>query len=1125
VSLLKKHIVLLSTCLLWACVAHAQSSVLSTGKWLKIPITKTGVYRVSQSQLKQAGIDVAAIDPRTIKIYGNPGGMLPQANMATRPLDLIENAIIVQGESDGVFNTADGILFYATHADRSYLDTNREVFFYEQNLYANENFYFLTFGGELGKRVQAAPIVSATTLVTQFESVTHHELTNFNLLKSGREWLGEKFSGTSEVIVQVDIEGIVLGSTLKIVSDVVGSSTAPSSFALSINSASVGTQMITPISSYRYGTKAFHNRDTFLIAANNVGAPNRTEQLIRYDYTKSGSAGATGYLNFFTITTTRKLAVYGAQTTFRSLQSLQQAVSLFSIEDVVASAQVWDVTDASNAVAHTLIVNGNTGTFSAVSSTLKEFVVFNEPLATGALVNVNNQNLRNISAVNLLIVTDDELKSEAQRLANHRAAYSNLSAVVVTVEQIFNEFSSGRADVTAIRDFTRHLKQKYPSQFKHLLLFGRGTYDYKNTISGNVNHVLTYESRNSTEPLATFSSDDYFGLLEENEGEWTECSSCNETLDIGVGRIPIKTTAQAVDVVDKIIAYETDKSKIGSWQTNVAFVADDGNADDGFNTIHQKQADLLSIQIETAPETIFNADKIFMGSYPKINRPSGQIAPQVNAAIESKLEEGALIINYTGHGNEYVWADERILDELLVTTAENSRLPFLVTATCEFGRHDDPTITSVAEIVLLRKQYGAIGLVTTARPVNSSTNFNLNQAFYDALLTKTDGKFQTLGAVFAQTKNNSASGVANRNFSLLGDPSMTLAFPEQQIEVGAIQTNEFTDTLRALATVTVSGSVKNEFVDVDTNFNGTVEVTAFDKATTFKTSGNESVPFSYKQWSNVLFKGQARVQNGFFEFSFIMPKNIAYAIGEGRMNLFAQSETKTAAGVATIKVGGSSSVFETDITAPTLRAFMNDTTFINGGSVSADASLVVRLADASGITISSFGIGNDLQGVLDDIETFELNEYYTADANNFRKGTVTFPLRNLAPGSHFITVKAWDTHNNPATARVDFFVTDGKTLIIEEFGNYPNPFQTESSLFFTHNTAGSDLHTEVILYSPQGEVITQITDSVANSPYQVNVLDFKRKDLPSGLYLAHLFVRSLSTGKQARATAKLIIVN
>jgi hypothetical protein len=607
----------------------------------------------------------------------------------------------------------------------------------------------------------------------------------------------------------------------------------------------------------------------------------------------------------------------------------------------------------------------------------------------------------------------------------------------------------------------------------------------------------------------------------------------NTDLDVGVGRFPVKSRDEAMAIVDKIIAYDHGKKKFGGWRKDIVFVADDGNNTDRFSDEHQGDADFLAEQIELLHPQ-FNTRKMFIGTYPKVVKPNSESIPELNENIQREFNRGALIVNYTGHGSEKVWADERIFTNVDIEQLDNYLHPFLVTATCEFGRHDNPGEISSAELSLTRARGGSIGLVTTTRPVYSITNFYLNQAFYETLFDQESGEYQILGEIFRHTKNNSMSGVGNRNFSLLSDPSMTLAMPTQSIEVTGISTTTGSDTLRALSTVVVSGNVADENGNPITNFNGVVECILFDKETDFVTIGKNDPPFEFKQWYNGLYRGKASVENGTFEMSFVLPKNIAYEIGMGKLSLYAYDATLNldASGVSkAFKIGGSEPGIPIDNVSPSIKIFLGDTTFLNGGVVSPNTTLVVRLEDESGINTSNYGIGNNLIAVLDDgAETFLLSEYYMADVDTYKKGWINFPLKNLSPGKHTITVKAWDTHNNPAEASLEFTVSDGEHLLIESFGNYPNPFANETTLFFQHNRSGDDLSGELFIYDIAGLQLKSYKFEVPSSPYQVNLLELNLanhfgKKLPGGVYFARLAVRSLTNGSKNEQVARLIILN
>ena len=1118
---------------LWA-PAHSQPSVLHTGDWYKIAVEAPGVYRISSDLLRKMGIEPSKINPQHIKIFGREGGMLPQDNSIARPSGLTECAIFVSGEADGRFDKNDHILFYAEGPDDDAYIPSRAVFRYENNIYSDKNFYFITIGNDPGKRISTAPNISGTfPVITSFDDYAFHELDATNVERSGREWYGEKFGLINAHTLKFTLPGISSGSTVKVVSDVMGQSYTDASFKLFMNNVSIAEQKIPAIPNGRYSVKGLHKRDTILVNASDAGAPARAEQEIRYEFVK-GAGSSQGFLNFVLLNVSRDLALYGNQTIFQSASSLGNEISTFRIEQLSSGGLLWEITDHYNVRSQDFELNGTTATFSASTDQLRKWVVFTSSVAEPQFVSrVANQDLIGLATPNLLIITHKDFKAEAERLAMHRSAYNNWSVSVVTTEEIYNDFSSGRQDVSALRDLAKHLRDKDPSALKAILLFGKASYDYKDRIVNNTNFVPTYQSRNSLHPLQTYSSDDYFAFLEDSEGLWSESPAQQHTLDAGVGRLPVTSATEAAYVVDKIIDYDTNQKTLGSWRKKIVFVADDGNSEDSFTSLHQYQADQLASMIEDN-FAAFDTDRLFMGSYKKNVQPNGETVGDMEDDIKRSFDQGALIINFTGHGSELVWTDERVLTEKTIAELDNDRYPFLVTATCEFGRQDDPLLISTAERSVTHRGGGSIGLVTTARPVNATTNFNLNEAFYEALFESGPDGYATIGEVFQKTKNNSVSGVANRNFSLIGDPSMVLALPEFSINVGSFKTALGSDTLKALSYVTVAGTVNAPDGTVAAAFNGIVEATLFDKQKQFVTIGKNDPPFEYEQWDNAVFRGQATVKDGAFEFNFVMPKNIAYQVGQGRLSLYAFDTTsgEDAKGVNTnISIGGSEKNVAGDVAPPVMRLFIGDTSFVNGGITASDTYLIVQLEDENGINISGYGIGNSIVATLDnDATTFVLNDYYVSDPDTYKKGSIRFPLIGLAPGPHTITVQVWDVHNNPAEAAISFVVTDGEGLVIETFGSYPNPFQDKTTLFLTHNRSGDDLRAQLFIFSTQGQLIRSAEISVSESEYHINLMELNAwedsgKKLPPGLYLARVILRSLTNGSKNENVTKLIVLN
>lgn len=1121
---------------LWCCWLSlpAQPSVLSHGDWYKLAVEKTGVYRISFDLLRKMGINPGKINPQNIRIFGREGGMLPQPNNAPRPADLRECAIMVKGEDDGRFDQGDYVLFYAAGPDAYEYDIARGIFRYENNLYSDQNFYFLSIGDDRGKRITSAESVSGNfPLITSYNDFAFHETNEYNLEQSGREWFGEKFGLITSYTFTFNLPGIVPGSELRVVSDVLSQSYSEASLKLYFNNTPVAEQKLSPIPPGRYGVKGLHRRDTLVLKAADVAALNQKEHQVRYEFSK-GTGSSQAYLDFLLVDAVRNLALYDNQTFFVSAASLSNPVSTFRISGLNASVQVWDITDHYNVRSQNFSLDGSDATFSAPTDNLKKWAVFNTTFPEPAFISpVVNQNLAGMSTPNLLIITHPDFRSEAERLAQHRRSHSGWSAAVVSTEEIYNEFSGGRQDVTALRDFAKVLRNKDPDAFKAILLFGKGSYDYKDKIANNTNFVPTYQSRNSLYPLQTYASDDYFTFLEENEGAWEEAPAQHHTLDVGIGRVPVTSVDEARNVVDKIIAYDTDRRTFGGWRKKIVFVADDGNGEDNYSSLHQYQADQLATNIDlNHPE--FDTRRLFMGSYKKNVQPNGETVPAMEDAIRRAFDQGALIINFTGHGSETVWTDERILTEETIAALSNDRYPFLVTATCEFGRQDNPLQISSAERALTMGGGGAIGLVTTSRPVNATTNFSLNAAFYEALFDRSAGTYATVGAVYRATKNNSTSGVANRNFSLIGDPSMTLALPEFSVNVLSVETASGSDTLKALSTVIVAGEILTPAGQKDNTFNGEVEATLYDKEKEFETIGKNNPPFVYHQWDNAVYRGRATVREGAFQFSFVMPRNIAYQVGTGKLSLYAFDEANgiDATGVnEDLPIGGSEKNVGADNTPPQIRLYMGDTTFVNGGVTASDTYLVVRLADENGINISGYGIGNSIMAQLDDnASAIVLNDYYYADADTHKSGTIRFPVLGLKPGRHTITVNAWDVYNNPAEASLSFVVAEGDGIVIEQFGNYPNPFRDKSTVFFTHNRPGEDLKAQLFIFSPSGQLVKSADIGISESAYFVNLIDFAAFDqsgekLRPGVYLARLIVRSITDGSKNEKVTKLIILN
>lgn len=1117
------------------------SSVLSSGSWYKFSVSESGIYKIDYDWLKNAGINPDNIDPRKLKIYGNGGGMLPQNNSAFRYDDLVQNTITVIGEKDGKFNTGDYILFYGQSPHTVSFDSTDNLFHHTENIYSDKTFYFLTTDGNDGLRV--SPVSQPTSYdqtITTFDDFQFVEQDLTNLLHSGRLWLGEKFDYTNTSSSHsFNIPGILASSDIKVSVSAASGSSVSTSLEVTLNGISAGVLHFPAISGFlttSYPNAAELVFNTFSVSASSFGSSQNYDVGLRYNPGTAPSVSS-GYLNYIEMNVQRNLQLYGSQTTFRSISSLSASNCKYVIANG-SNAVVWDISDPLHPQSFAITAAGVDGEFFAPGNTLHEFVTFSGNSFSQPVFEkmVSNQNLHGISAPvpELLIITTSDFLGTAQRLENHRSTYSGITSKTLLVSDIYNEFSSGAQDITAIRDFIRMVYSRGGSQgdsLRYVLLLGDCSYDYKDRISNNTDFVPTYEAKESFAPTQTYSSDDYYGFMEPNEGDWPEPNDPTALLDIGIGRLPAANSQQANDMVNKIIYYDTHLGTRRKWRNDICFVSDDGE-----NNSFESTAEMLASKVASlAP--VFNINKIYLDAYPQIPAPGGQISPEATQALNDQVESGALLINYDGHGGETGWAQEKLLQISDIQGWDNmDKLTFLITATCDFGRYDDPNDVSGAEYAIRNQNGGAAGLMTTTRPVYSSSNTIINKAFYDYAFDKSNGKWMPLGSIMRLTKNHSISGVNNRNYSLLGDPSMTLGYPEEQIVITKINgTNpaNTSDTLKALSKVSVEGEIQ-DLGKLMTGFNGTVYSTIYDKPSQITTLGDESAPIVFSLMNNYIYDGKASVVNGKFSFSFIVPKDISYQYDHGKISLYASesmSLTDANGYNTSIVIGGSNPNAPTDNTPPQIRAYMNDSSFVNGGVTGPNSTLLIKLFDESGINISGTGIGHDITAVLDDSKNvMVLNQYYSTVLNSYQRGLVQYPMKGLSPGPHTLKIRAWDTYDNSAETTLEFIVYNDQKLTLKNVLNYPNPFSTHTNFHFDHNRAGDDLQVMVQVFTVSGKLIKTIHETIFMSQSHVSQLSWDGRDdfdslIGKGVYVYKLEVRSMRDGSKNHRYQKLVLLN
>ena len=1096
-----------------------EHSVLSTGNWYKIAVNVDGIYRLTYQDLQELGLNVSNLNPHNLRIYGHPGGLLPEDNSSVRPIDLQELAIQVIGQSDGIFNENDYILFFGQSPNQWTLD-NSNLFSRQQHYYDNNTYYFITADLGEGQRINSKQSLSSSdTIITTFNDFQIHEKEEVNFIKSGKNWYGDVFDLVDAKSFNFTFPNRLGDANLKVA--LAANSPSPFNSIFIINASGMSSDT-TSISA----TSGSYNKANLKVFEKNI-TPSADDIQITLEYSSSSPSGK-GWLDYIEINAQRDLKMVGNQMLFRSLSSVKpNTVSEFQLSNSNSSTRIWDIT---NPLVPQKIVGQNSGSilsYKISTDTLKNFIAFNGGYLTANLIGkIDNQDLHALRDIDYLIISHPSFMQQANRLANFHSS-QGLNVEVVSPQQIYNEFSSGSQDVSAIRDFAKMLYEQ-ENPLRYLLLFGDASYDPKDRLADNTNFIVSYQSLNSTNELFSYASDDFFALLDDDETIFSDDLNI-PFLDIGIGRFPVQTIDQAKHAVDKVIAYSSEES-YGDWRLNMCFVGDDN---DEIETVHSLQAEQLADYI-ASNYPVMNVDKIYLDAYQQESSTGGQRCKSVNNAISEAINKGMFLVNYTGHGGELGWAHERILEANDINSWSNqNKLPLFMTATCEFSRYDDPERVSAGEKVFLKENGGAIALLTTSRVVFTGSNLDLNTSFLENLFPIDNEPFPRLGDVLIRTKNNviDISNTNHRNFTLLGDPALQLAYPKYDVVLTEVQ-----DSAKALGLVTISGEIQNNGVKLD-NFNGIVYPKVYDKRRDFQTLGQDESPiFVFDLQKNLLFKGKSSVENGEFSFKFIVPKDINYDFGNGKISLYAKGNAEDKLCDAyghnlEMIVGGTSSEFNEDYEGPQIELFMNDTNFIFGGITDANPSLYAVLYDESGINTVSNGIGHDMLAILDEESSnpIVLNDFYESDIDSYKSGILDYPFNTLAEGKHTLTVKVWDVHNNSAEGVTEFVVLPSSNLTILNLLNYPNPVVDFTSFYFEHNQNNEEMQVILEIMDLQGRVVKQIQQNIIPEGYRYGPISWngtseKGAKLNAGVYVYSLLAK-LANGKSAINAGRLILIN
>ncbi|MDX8338486.1 type IX secretion system sortase PorU [Draconibacterium sp. IB214405] len=1084
-------------------------SVLASGKWVKIRTSGKGIYKIPFSMLNDWGFS----EPTQVGVFGSGGKMLSE-DPGNLTYDDLEESAIWTAENGG-----EQCLFFYAPGVTEWTQNESGLFIHSSNEYTASGFFFVG-EKESPKQPEFLETVSeeATHTTTEFDCYDFIENDKNNLLDlgSGKRWFGNRFTNNGKRNYSFELADLSEEPEAKLTVSGAARSYQSSSFDVNINSLLAGSVAFKSVDTDEtYGVYADDNSNTLDLTLSG------TDMDIAVTYDASNNS-AEAWMDYIELNYRRNLVVGNTPLFFRDSKTVGEEIIVeFQIADASADTRVMDVSDINNVKEISTETNGSNLSFTQEASSMKEYAVFNtsgsfpEPVF---VEDVENQNLHAISTPEFIIISHKNFLSSAEELADFHRSYDGMSVEVVDVDAVYNEFSSGSKNATGIRNFVKMMYDR-GSTLKYVLLFGDGSYDNRNINGNGLNFIPTYQSSNSLDPLISYVSDDYFVMLDAGE------KLSYGSIDLGIGRIPASTTYEAQLVVNKIKRYYEPEA-LGSWRNVVCMIGDDGDTG-----IHMRQAEQIADSLNRNHGE-FITEKIYFDAYTEEVTPAGERYPDVNDAINERVEDGVLVLNYIGHANNRFLAHEHVLEVSDINSWSNrNQLPIYVTATCEFSRFDADDV-SAGEYVLMNPNGGGIGLFSTTRVVTSGANFQLSKSFYRFIFAKDEnGEHYRMGDVMRLAKSNLANGTNKRNFSLLADPALKLSYPKYQVITTSINGEDAasnTDTIGTLEKITIEGYVADYFDNRIDDFNGEITHTVYDKEMDMKTLGNgdDNRELTFQVQNNIIYSGTATVTNGNFSFSFVVPKDISYKIGAGKIIYYAQNGDEDAHGAFTnFSIGGEGSEVA-DNNGPEIQLYLDSEDFQSGDKTGKNPTLLAYLSDENGINTVGTGIGHDITAVIDNdySKVYVLNNYYQAEKDDYTSGSLQYPLSDLSVGTHTLSLKAWDVANNSSEVEIEFEVTGD--FIINEVSNYPNPIADYTYFVIEHNQAGESFSAVFDIYNINGKLVDQFETEISSSGNTSNPVrwDLSESKIPltQGVYVYQVFLKN-NSGVITSKSGKLLV--
>ncbi len=1125
-----------------------ENSPMATGDWYKIEIkdngengSSEGMYKISKAFLEGAGINLTNVDPRTVKMYGNGGELLPDSVSSPRPSNLDEIAIYFEGEADGQFNNEDFILFYNKAINNWKYSAGSRTYNHYVNYHTRSNYYWICLNtANNGRRMAVVPSenTSGAVIASSFTEKLFWEPEQSNLINEGNLWLSNAKRPGNSFEWNVTLGGLENGSDIfyrvKLASRCLDPNT---NYFLVKDDYSTMAEFYFEMGIVYPGFGEWIATATRDFTVNQSQKTNGEQVKLRSTYYASYGE-ADGYVDWYEVLYKRRLnSASGDILRFDSPDTsatVEYNVSSFSGNNI----KVFDATDHNHVkIIQPISVSASNVRFqkTETSGVISKYIVagpnaYTNRTPTSISSRVANQNLRGIAdGYDFIIITHKDFLQAADRLKNKReqggpTTPGYLKTLVVTTDQIFNEFSGGVYDAVALRDFVKYAYDNWQTRPVYVCLLGDGSFDYKEILDQHKNWVPAWELTSPTiHQVAGLTTDDYFVNVVDGS-EWIFGKP-----DLAIGRIPANTLQEAHSYIDKIDAYESGANN-GYWKNRMLFVADDEKttAPGCEGIFHLSQCESLAEQY-TPP--FIDKVKAYLLTYPTVITPQGRRKPQVNADIAKYWTEGILNIHYTGHGSPDVWAHEYVLekDNIMSMISNQNRYPFVSIASCDMSKFDNPTNQSAGELFMITGNKGAIGTLAASRPVYASSNAALMYVVFSNLYIPRDTLLlqRRFGAAMFDTKRQISYSDNDAKYILMCDPTLRTQIPRFRSHVDSIQ-GLAGDTMQALSRIKIFGSVLNPDSSVWSSYNGKIVLKIYDvdKQIVMFEDCNPPLQHNFRLNGGIIFSGTKNVVNGKWVVEYIVPRDISYLNQPGRLiNYFYNNQSDGAGINRNFIVGGLNPNAPVDSIGPQISLFLNNRNFRTGDIVSSDFKFLADLFDESGINTTGT-IGHKLEAVIDGNENtkYDMTNFYNSDST-YKSGTIDYDFSGIAVGRHTLRLKAWDTYNNSSEATIEFDVTASGTLQVMNVYNYPNPFNSNTAFTFQHNYPG-DISVKIKVYTVAGRLIKEINEPAISDKFVVINWDGKDADgetLGNGVYIYKLVVESLD-GLSITNTGKLAVL-